>query len=776
MKRIYDFSGIIQGVGFRPCVCRLARSLNVGGWIQNRSGSVRAQFDAAPQAIDNLISQLRQTPPPLSRIDSISLISEEDSESNNSQFMILESSGGDKTRSVMIPPDVAMCPDCRDEILNPTDRRYAYPFTTCVNCGPRYTVITGMPYDRASTTMTEFPLCKACAAEYANPANRRFHAETTCCPECGPQLQLLTKNTSLNFVPHCEGNDALLETRRQIALGKIAGIKGIGGFLLAADPANEVTMRTLRARKQRPDKPFAVMARNIDVIRSAFELSPEEEQLITSPAAPIVILNVRNCPAFNLALVSPDTMTLGVMLPTSPLHLLLLEGCKDATPAFDFLVMTSGNKRSEPICITTGEATERLAGIADLILTHNRKIALRNDDSLCIVNSSGPQVWRRARGYSPSPVCIHKPLACNILAMGAELKNNVSIGYSGEVVISPHVGDLETPEAVDHMNIVAKALPLFLEKKIEAVAVDLNPDMHSTRAGKRIAKELGIPLVEIQHHHAHAMACLEENGADSGFALVFDGTGYGDDDTIWGAELFFVDDEDIRRLATYRPAPLPGADKAVRNPVRQLIGRIAMAGAELSEADKKTLKVTDEEAAVWNQQISAQLNCPVSSGAGRLFDAMAALLGCTPDRTTYEGQPAIRLEALALRHSGSAGIKIPFTAVERGGLLEIDWSEFFGNIDDISDIRRSAAEFAYSFHEAAAQSALKMLEYGLGRYKSLNVAVSGGVFMNRILHRKVIHNIKKTGLTPLYHSQVPPNDGCISFGQIVQANRVLKKG
>ncbi len=575
--------------------------------------------------------------------------------------------------------------------------------------------------------------------------------------------------------PLASSNDALKEARKAIADGKIVAMKGIGGFLLAIDPCNSSAVSILRERKKRPHKPLAVMARSIDCIKAVFDVSKDEEQLLISPQAPIVVLNTTGCKdaGFDLGEITPDTATLGVMLPTSPLHMLLFEpGTDDPTPAFDFLVMTSGNKRSEPICLTTEEAVDRLEGIADLILTHNRHIALRNDDSLCIANSTGPQVWRRARGFSPAPVRLTSPLSHTILAMGAEIKNTLALGYEREVVISPHIGDLETPEAIEHMSVVAEALPAFLGKELQAVAVDLNPDMHSSVAGRKIAEKHGIPCVEVQHHEAHAYACLAENGMDTGFALTFDGTGLGSDGTIWGAELFHIDENSCTRLATYKPAPLPGGDSAVIHPIRQLMGRFAQCDTDVSSDMLSALGVSPEEYTVWKQQCDQNINCALSSGAGRLFDSTAALLGCAPDRITYEGQPAIRLEALAHQASGKADIM--FHARENGALLEIDWAPFFGSIRDIAALRKDAAEYAMAFHQAVIDSAVAMIDYGQSKRSDKHIALSGGVLMNRIIHDGLTDRLRAMKLTPLTHSHTPPNDGCISLGQVVKASSLLR--
>ena len=767
--RVFDLTGIVQGVGLRPTVFLLAEEAGLCGWVQNRTGVVRLRLEGYAQAIEAFMRRLPQALPPNARLDTVSEIEADvlPEGGGAGDFKILPSSmSGHPT--VVIPADLAMCEVCRAEIQDPHNRRYGYPFTTCTRCGPRYTVVESMPYDRDRTTLSAFPLCPACRAEYENPRDRRFHAESTACPHCGPSLTLLDLQGK-----KVEG-DALRVTRQALSRGGIVGVRGIGGFLLAANAFDCDALRTLRARKRRPHKPFAVMAADLATVRRFCVVPPEAETLLLSPEAPIVILDVlpeavreERVP---LDLLTPDAPTLGVMLPTSPLHLFLLTPLSDdPVPAFELLVMTSGNRGGEPICLTNAEAQERLAGIADLLLCHDREINLRADDSLAVIQHGAPQLWRRARGYAPNAILLSRPLQRCVLAMGAELKNTVAVGFEDRVVVSPHVGDLETPEALDGLERVARSLPQFLERRAEAVAVDLHPDMHATLLGRRLAAEQGLPVVEVQHHHAHAAAALAEHGEHAGLALVMDGTGWGTDGTVWGAELLAVDPSGFRRLATFAPVPLPGGDAAVRRPARQVVARWVAAGVELTDERLRRLGVTPEEGAAWRQQCLRQLNAPLTHAAGRVFDAFSAALGLAPETVTYEGQSAIRLEASARRSSRRNVPRIPFALAEKEGVLVIDWADAFVLLSEAPLKTGHECDWAYGEHSSVAESAIKMVEYGLARGIDGPVALSGGVFMNRILTDLVVQGLEALGVRVLVHRRIPPNDGCIALGQAVVA-------
>jgi hydrogenase maturation protein HypF len=570
--------------------------------------------------------------------------------------------------------------------------------------------------------------------------------------------------------------DPLAEARKALAAGAIVAVRGLGGFLLVADAANGEAVRRLRERKNRPHKPFAVMARSLEVVRQAFDLDPQEDALLASSASPIVIFPVPPEAGVRRVLpldrITPDTATLAVMLPTTPLHALLASPlATDPVKAFDWLIMTSGNRGGEPICLSNDEALERLGGIADVLLLHDREINLRNDDSIGVLQRGKPQLWRRARGYAPQPVRLGRPLARCVLAMGAELKNAMAVAFDDQAVLSPHVGDLDAPEAVEALRRVAAELPRFVNRTPDVVAVDLHPDMHATRVGREIATQLGLPVVEVQHHHAHAAAGLGEHGFSEGLALVFDGMGLGTDGHGWGAELLAVTGEGFERLASFAGAPVPGGDAAVRRPARQLAGRFYAAGLDAPATLLERLAVSDEEWRVWIRQCAAGLNAPVTHAAGRLFDSFSALLGCASGRTTYEGQTAIRLEAAALRHP--AGVRPPrleFGAAERDGMLWIDWRGAFARLLEEGPLTPGQAEaWALACHVAIAEAAVKMITYSIDRTKVRTLSLSGGVFMNRILNDMLVPRLDALGVKVLLHRETPPNDGCIALGQAIVA-------
>ncbi len=765
-----DFKGVVQGVGFRPAICRLACDSGLSGYVQNRRGSVRLVLAGGVSAVDSFLELLPSRLPSNSRLESITPVAEEFLDGAPAPgFTILESENG-AGHEILIPADLAMCPACAAEVLDPACRRYGYAFTTCTACGPRYTVLRAMPYDRERTTMSAFPLCDACRAEYENPADRRFHAESMACPACGPRLSLET--TGGQVLP----GDVLRVARHELAQGRILGVLGMGGFGLAVDVFQPAAVTRLRESKHRPDKPLAVMARDLDTARRYARIPEAAAALLASPEAPIVIVELRaDSPDGRLVpmdRVNPDTGTLGIMLPSTPLHHLLFHPLKDdPLPPFDLLVMTSGNRGGEPICLTAAEARSRLGGIADLLLTHDRGINLRNDDSLCVLRHDGvPQVWRRARGYAPIPIRLARPLARCVLATGADMKNTVALAYGDRVVLSPHVGDLDTPEAVEGFEQVVTALPEFLERVPDVVAVDLHPDMQSARMGRRLAAKAGLEVKAVQHHHAHAVACLAEHGLREGLALIMDGTGLGTDGTVWGAEVLRVDRNGFRRLATFQPVPLPGGDMAVRCPVRQLVGRWVAAGVEVSDEWLAVLGITREDATVWEQQSRQGVNAPLSHAAGRVFDAFSVALGYAPATLTYEGQPAIRLEAAARRWQGSGALPvIPWSSAERDGMFRVDWGPAFCLLAGGRARGEDRDAWAMAFHHAVARAAFGMIEYGAQQAPTSCVALSGGVFMNRVLCGLLAPMLEERGIRPLFHSQTPPGDGCIAFGQAVIA-------
>ena len=669
-----------------------------------------------------------------------------------------------------------MCEDCRKEINDPSNRRYQYPFTTCVNCGPRYTVVNALPYDRCRTTLSSFPLCEECLKEYTNPSDRRFHAESIACPKCGPKLSLHDHNGKKMDVGDC-----VAEFKNFIRAGRIVAVRGIGGFLIAADAKNIDAVKLLRERKKRPHKPFALMARNIETIREYCDISDKEESLLMSSSAPIVILKRGNRPSnrplnnISIELISPDSDTIGFMLPYSPLHEMLLDNLSDV------LVMTSANNRGEPICISNNEAFARLNGIVDAYLCHDREINLRNDDSLCVIQHGKPQVWRRARGFAPDAIYLNHKTSKPILAMGAELKNTTALAFDNEIVISPHIGDLETIEANESLTQLSKTLPEFYRKDIQIVARDLHPDMHSSVLASKIAEKKGIPIIDVQHHHAHAVSCMAEHGLDEAIAVVFDGTGLGTDGTIWGAEVMHVKQDNFERLATFNPVRLPGGDAAVYQPIRQLIARYIDAGVGITDEFCRIFNVNRDELKIWSMQCAKEINSPLTHATGRLFDSISVMLGLCDNSITYEGQGAIRLESEALRFQNTgkepSGL-IKYGIILKDSLLSIDWSETFRSFSPDRLIKLHVErnylflrkQYAYEFHRVLSDAVSDMVSHAVAKKHIKTIVLSGGVFMNRLLTSLVIDKLSEMGFDVFINEKVPPNDGGISFGQAVIAS------
>jgi hydrogenase maturation protein HypF len=769
-----DVEGIVQGVGFRPTIKRLADEAALTGSVQNRSGTVRLVLEGQASQVERFITDLPSRLPPRARVDAVRERSRRalSPTKTTDGFSILDSATDARTR-VSIPADLAVCADCRREVFDPASRFFGYAFTTCTDCGPRYTVVDGMPYDRARTTLRAFPLCADCQAAYEDPADRRFHAESIACPRCGPRLALHDRRG------RARAGDPLRAARAALAEGKIVAVRGLGGFLLALDARDTGAIARLRDLKHRPAKPLAVMARDLETAARAVSLPDPARALLTSEVAPIVILDLLPGAegALPVSALGPDARTLGVMLPTTPLHALLFEPLSgDPTPAFDWLVMTSGNRGGEPICISNDEAFERLAGIADAFLVHDRDINLRNDDSLVALQGDGEaarsQVWRRARGYAPEALRLPRPVARPVLAMGAELKNAIALAFEDEVVLSPHVGDLETPEALDGLERVTRRFPAYFERRPARVAVDLHPDMHATRLGRAVAAELDVPVHAVQHHHAHAAAVMAEHGIERALALVFDGTGLGPDGTIWGGELLLVTRAGFERLGCFAPAPLPGGDAAVQRPVRQLVARWLAAGAPITPALEARYGVSTEEAEIWAMQVRRGLNCPMTSAAGRLFDAFSVASGAFEGAVSYEGQAAIRLEALARGAAASPDHPaLPWRAREEAPGLVVDFAPTFAWLAERAGLETPL--LARAFHVAVAEAALQMAEYGRQRSGLSEVVLSGGVWMNRLLTSLAGARLRDAGFEVHLAQRVPPNDGGIALGQAWIAGGVV---
>lgn len=761
-------TGVVQGVGFRPALHRLATAAHLGGWVENRSGGVHLALIGVESALQAFLTTLPERIPAQARIDSIDLLAQEpaDPDTAPEPFLIRPSQASAAPR-ISIPPDLAVCPECLAEIMDPANRRHGYPFTSCTACGPRYTVLERLPYDRANTSLRHFPLCPACQAEYDDPADRRFHAESTACPRCGPRLNLTDDHG------HPLPDPPLSAARRALAEGRILAVRGLGGYQLMVDPFNRAAIDRLRARKNRPDKPLAVMAASLEIIARYGHLSPAEADLLRHPSQPVVILDTRaEATGLPLDRLSPDTATLGVMLPTTPLHHLLFHPLpEDPTPPFDLLVATSGNPSGEPLCIDNDQAVARLGEVADLFLQHDRDIIRRNDDSVAVALESAPQIWRRARGFVPDTVRLPSPLSCDVLAMGADLKNTFALGFDNRILLSPHIGDLRAARSVDTLESTLRSLLALWGRRPGVVAIDLHPDMQSSRLGERLADAFAVPLVRVQHHHAHALACMVEHGVEAGLALVFDGVGLGTDGLAWGAELLHVTPVDFKRLATFAPAPLPGGDQAVSRPVRQLIGRLASAHPALSPERLAALGIRPEEAGIWTEQVQRGLNAPLSHAAGRLFDAFAALLGVAPERITHEGQAAIRLESLARTWRDETESAPYRVRLRSEGLMLVDWAESFKWGIDALAMGAPPARLALGLHRGVAEAACRMAEHGAATTGERTIYLSGGVFMNRLLNALLLPLLRRAGLSPRVHGRIPPNDNGVSLGQALVAGR-----
>ncbi len=766
----------MQGVGFRPTVWRLARDHGLLGDVRNDGEGVliRAwlRSGSGSDAIDRFCERLRSECPPLARIDVMERLPLDEA-SGLREFSIVAS---DPTRvRTGVVPDAATCSDCAREIRDSTDRRYRYPFTNCTHCGPRLSIVRSIPYDRANTSMAVFPLCADCAAEYVDPTDRRFHAQPNACPACGPKLWLADRD-GLEIQPAVHGApDALVLASRLLAEGRILAVKGIGGFHLACDAANAATVSELRRRKRRFLKPFALMARDLETIRHYCRVSDSEADLLASPAAPIVLLKrSRNAQATLAPEIAPGQTTLGFMLPYSPLHLLLLADWDRP------LVMTSGNLSEEPQCIDNTDALTRLGTLADFALLHDRAIVNRVDDSVARLMDGDPRLLRRARGFAPAPIPLPPGFedAPPVLALGGELKNTACLLKDGQAILTQHLGDLEDARTAREYE---RTLDLYLElfqHRPSVLAVDLHPDYRSTLTGRDRAARDGLQLIGVQHHHAHIASVLADNGwaLDAGpvLGIALDGLGYGADGTLWGGELLVADYRGYRRAGWLKPVPMPGGARAILEPWRNLYAQIETAlGWEAFSRTWPQLEITERLTArplqVLGTMMAKGLNTPLTSSAGRLFDAVAASLGLGGETIAYEGQAAIELETLASGAMGDAAAGYPFAVCETGSGRVLDpaplWPALFDDLAAGTRPEVIAARFHRGFCDALANLAGRITSAeGLDR-----VALSGGVFQNRLVLEGLSASLRDRGLTPLAHRQVPANDGGLSLGQAVVA-------
>jgi hydrogenase maturation protein HypF len=766
--------GVVQGVGFRPFIFRLADDHNLTGWVLNHSGGVEIEVEGAPGALATFVRDLTAQAPPLARIVAVEVV---DAEPSGYSDFEIRHSVAQEGRYQLISPDIATCNDCLGELQDPKDRRYRYPFTNCTNCGPRFTIIRDIPYDRPLTTMQPFAMCPDCQQEYDNPLDRRFHAQPNACPVCGPQVWLERTGDSGSRL--AERDEAVRLAGQMLLDGKVLAIKGLGGFHLACDAESASAVQMLRIRKGRPAKPLAVMMATLDDVHRHCFISEEEKGLLLSQQCPIILLRWREDSTIATE-VAPNNRYLGVMLPYTPLHHILLGDVGHP------LVMTSGNLSEEPIAQTNAEAHRRLGPLADAFLMHNRDIYARYDDSVWFSPAlplQPPQPIRRSRGYAPFPIRL--PFKTEqILATGAELKNTFCLTRDDFCFLSQHIGDMENLETLEHFEASIALFQHLFRIEPEFIAHDLHPDYASTNYAKEDAQRA--ERIPIQHHHAHIAACLADNDHKPHdgpvIGVVWDGTGYGLDGQIWGGEFFIGDYGGFRRAAHLEYLPMPGGDAAIRNPWRLAMGYIYSLTQELPELAPSSAEpgqgISEQERRIVRQQVDRHLNTPYTSAAGRLFDAVAALIGIR-HRVTYEAQAAIEMEMLASAYTGPATQEeaYPFAVEPGGDGSVIRLREMLTAIQSDMAAGAGQAEIAWRFHRTLADMIFSICQRISGESGLRTVALSGGCFQNRLLLALAVPRLEQAGFRVLLHRQVPCNDGGISLGQaaLAQASVALDK-
>jgi len=789
--------GAVQGVGFRPFVFRLAAGLGLTGWVNNSPQGVFIEAEGPRAALEQFRLRLETEKPPRSFIQSLEASWLDATGFKDFQIRASEP-GGDRTALVL--PDIATCPDCLREISDPKNRRHRYPFTNCTNCGPRFSIIEALPYDRVNTSMRSFTMCPQCQAEYDDPNDRRFHAQPNACPVCGPQIELWRGSVRENTVEQLprsqeRGHNALLAAAQAIREGKIVAVKGLGGFHLIVAAHDEPAVRRLRERKHREEKPFALMFPSPESVKTEGEVSPLEDRLLRSPEAPIVLLKKTANGKSQIAnAVVPGNPNLGVMLPSNPLHHLLL-----AELGFP-VVATSGNLSDEPICIDEHEALDRLRDIADIFLVHNRPIVRHVDDSIVRVMLDRELVLRRARGYAPLPIQLRSaecgvrkavrenarpaqiPNSKTILAVGAHLKNSIALSVGNQVFLSQHIGDLETEQAHAAFRHVIADFEKLYAAKPQIIAADLHPDYLSTKFADEFTGSAGSPRpvtagaqgiahparIGVQHHIAHILSCMAENEIEPPvMGVSWDGTGYGTDGTIWGCEFFLVTHESIKRVAHLRPFCLPGGGQAVKEPRRTALGLLHEIYGDTVFERKDLAPITAFSAAeldILKIMLARKLNAPMTSSAGRLFDAVASLVNLR-QQIRFEGQAAMELE-FALR-----GIETEahynLSLVTRHPLPVLDWSPMVEEI--LSDVKNGVpvAIISAKFHNTLVEEMVAVAK----KSGQQCVMLSGGCFQNRYLTERAVRRLRAEGFRPYWHQRVPPNDGGIALGQVVAAWR-----
>ncbi len=733
--------GIVQGVGFRPFIHKLVREYRLCGTIKNTSSGVELELEGERPELERFVSDIPARAPVLALIERVE--TEYSPELKHFQDFEIQTSRREALRNTLVSPDIGLCDDCRRELLDPGDRRYRYPFINCTNCGPRFTIIKDLPYDRARTSMSRFPMCPACDREYHDIEDRRYHAQPDCCPVCGPRVFYLDETGK--EVP----GDAIALAREALKAGKIVAVKGLGGMHLACRCDDPAIVLRLRKRKQRDEKPFALMCRDAEAAKKLCLVSPEEEKILGSFHKPIVLLRKKQPGLTHLS----ENGFLGVMLPYTPLHVLLFGD------EFDALVMTSANLSDTPILYRNDEALEKLAGIADGFLLHNRDIQTRCDDSLCWVLEGHEYFARRSRGYVPYPLPMGRPLR-PILACGAEQKASFCLSREESVFAAQHIGDLKNWETCEHYEAQIRHFERLFDIRPQLLVCDKHPDYLSTAYAAGRAEQEGLALLQVQHHHAHLAACLADNSVSGpAIGLIWDGTGYGDDGTTWGGECLIGSYTSFERFASIRPIPLIGGDRAVKELDRVAFALLREAGCEPGSIPG---------AVAYENMLAAGLNCPPSSGMGRLFDGVAAILGLKT-RASYEGQGAVLLEAAARDTEATYPVELS------GSPLRFDWRPMIRAIvDDLSD-GVPVAEIAGRFHNTLVAMAVETCRLARKKTNIGDVALSGGTFQNMRLMHRLPAALEQEGFRVWRHRRVSCSDEGLALGQLMIAQCILEE-
>lgn len=750
-----EVKGIVQGVGFRPYIHKLANICKLKGWVLNSTKGVTIELEGNPGSVNNFINTFYKNPPPLSKIEDIKI---ETIQFKNYKNFTIKESKKEKKEFLPISPDISVCNDCLSEIFDQSDRRYLYPFTNCTNCGPRFTIIKNIPYDRKNTTMEEFKMCSECKKEYEDINDRRYHAQPNACVKCGPLVTLVdSKNKKL-----AKKNKAIIKTAELLKKGKIIAIKGIGGYHLACDASNNKAVANLKKRKGREDKPLAIMSADINSIKKYCILDKYEEAVINHYTRPIVLLKKKPgyCIAENVA---KGQNYLGVMLPYSPFHYILLNYLKKTMPA---LVMTSANYSDEPLTKSNNEAFEKLKNIADYFLIHDRKIHISCDDSVVNIINKKPAIIRRARGYVPYPITL--PSNNNqVLACGAELKNTFCVTREKHAFVSQHIGDLKNAETLEHYKFMASHFLKFFRIIPEKVACDLHPDYLSARFAEEFAKKHKIRLVKIQHHFAHIAGCLADNNINEKvIGVAYDGAGLGNDNTIWGGEFLIADLHSFERAAHFKYLRLPGGDASSKNPNRSALSYLYSSfGEDFLKQNLEFIKTfSKKETTILNTMLTKEINSPLTSSTGRLFDAASSMLNIC-HYNSYEGQAAIELQMTAERCLNKQKTAYEYKLYEDNGKTIIDWRPIILSI--VSDIKRGIPKetIAYKFHSTVSKFTVEVCLNLSRKYNINKIALSGGVFQNKLLAEMLTKDLSGNGFTCYTHHQVPANDAGISLGQ-----------